>query len=178
MKSEKDIFDHIKAKKVEMPSADYFKNLTEAVLEKEQPKIIPMHKRPVVWIGAIAAAIVISLLVMNISNSTEIIEGDANPLLTLNDVSSDDLVSYIEDNIEDFDTDLIVEMIPENSLDEVEMFKEVELPFDDIAGIENINSNSSGSTMEIENLDDQDILDYFNEEGIDLEDFEDEDPFI
>ncbi|MDG1658352.1 MAG: hypothetical protein P8H56_07205, partial [Crocinitomicaceae bacterium] len=80
--------------------------------------------------------------------------------------------------IEDFDTDLIVEMIPENSLDEVEMFEEVKLPLDDIAGIENINSNSSGSTMEIENLDDQDILDYFNEEGIDLEDFEDEDPFI
>ncbi len=176
MEKEKDIFDYIKAKKVDLPSVDYFKNLAATVIEKQRPKIIPMYKRPTTWFGAVAAVLIVVLLVTNISESSEITQGSTDPLLALNDLSSDDLISYIDNNIDDFDTDMIAEMIPENLLEDIELFDEVDIQVDDAISVNK--STLNAPTIEINELNDQDILDYFNDEGFDLEDFEDENPFI
>lgn len=174
MEKEKDIFDHIKARKVDLPSADYFKNLADTVIEKQRPKIIPLYKRPMTWVGAAAAVIIIALLVTNISGSNETTHNSTDPLLALNDISSDELISYIDNNIDDFETELIAEMIPESELEDIELFVDIEPIANDIA----LTNEITNSVIEIDELEDQDILEYFNDEGIDFEDLQDEDSFI
>ncbi|MFT5858646.1 MAG: hypothetical protein ACI865_000734 [Flavobacteriaceae bacterium] len=171
MDKEKDIFDHIKVRKIDVPSADYFKNLSDAVIEKQRPEIIPLYKRPLSWVSAAAAIIVVALLVTNMSESA-ISNGVSDPLLALNEFSSEELIAYIDSNIDDFDTELIAEMIPERDLATVEIFDEIE------ALIIEEETQEAIMPVSIEALEDQDILDYFNEEGLDLEDFEDDDIYI
>lgn len=171
MDKEKDIFDNIKVRKIDVPSADYFKNLSEVVLEKQRPKIVPFYKRPLSWAGAAAAIIVIALLVTNMSQSP-VSTGNSDPLLALNEFSSEELMNYIDSNIDDFDTDLIAEMIAEGDLATTEIFDAIEDP------IVEQEMKESKVPVSIDTLDDQDILDYFNDEGFDLDILEDEDTFI
>jgi hypothetical protein len=168
MKNEKDIFDHLKVRKIEMPNAAYFENLAQVVIEKQRPKIVQLYKRPMTWISAAAAIAIVVLLVTNISKTS--IES-VDPLLALNEISTDDLMRYIDNNIEDFDTDMIAEMIPTNDLESSTLFEEIEI-------LEAEPVKKVAAPISLDKLDQQDILDYFIEEGIDLEEFEDDDSFI
>ncbi|MFT5780575.1 MAG: hypothetical protein ACI837_003538 [Crocinitomicaceae bacterium] len=168
MEKEKDIFDHLKVRKIEVPDAAYFENLTKMVIDKQRPKIIPMYKRPMAWIGAAAAVAIVALLVTNISESP--IES-SDPLLALNEFSADDLMSYVDDHIDEFDTEMISDMIPSSDLESSDIFDEIEAPI--VEPVKQVKAPIS-----LDKIDDQDILDYFDDEGIDLEDFEDDDSFI
>jgi hypothetical protein len=181
MEEKNDIFDHLKPRKTEIPDASYFEALANSVIEsqqekpaepKKEAKIIPLYKRPVVWLGAVAAIFIAGILIVNFSKSTET---DSDPLLALNEVSSEDVYSYIDENIEDFETELIVEAMQESDLDEMS-FTAVETEVPEPAPEEM--DVAATEPIFFDEIDSEDILDYFNEEGIDSEDFEDEDSFI
>ena len=59
MNEEKDIFDFIEKRKVETPDKAYFDDLAQRVIDSQKTKIIPFYKRPIVWIGSAAAAVLI-----------------------------------------------------------------------------------------------------------------------
>ena len=48
-------------RKVDMPVKAYFDNLAQSVIDSQKTKIIPLYKRPITWISA-AAAVVLVLL--------------------------------------------------------------------------------------------------------------------
>ncbi|MFK7784036.1 MAG: hypothetical protein AB8B56_02910 [Crocinitomicaceae bacterium] len=180
MEEKNDIFDHLKPGKTPVPDASYFEALANSVIESQQEnkpetqketKIIPLYKRPVVWIGAAAAIFIAGILIMNFDRTTET---DSDPILALTEVSSSDVYDYIDENIEDFETDLIVEALSDSDVEEMS-FTDVEIsePTPEETDI------AIAEPISFDEIDSDDILDYFNEEGIDSEDFdEDEDSFI
>ncbi len=171
MEEKNDIFDHLKPRKTPIPDASYFESMAESVIasQKKTP-IIPLYKRPIVWISAVAAVFIAGILVVNFSTSAE---NNFHPLLALNDVSSDELYTYIDENIDDFETDLIVEALAESKIDQMNFIQPE--PTEQVEATSEITSPESISFEEINS---SDILDYFNDEGIDSEDFEDENSFI
>ncbi|MDG1333118.1 MAG: hypothetical protein P8P74_12365 [Crocinitomicaceae bacterium] len=178
MEEKNDIFDHLKPRKTPIPDASYFEALANSVIESQkekapaapkETKIIPLYKRPSLWIGAVAAVFIAGILIINFNETTEI---DSDPLLALNDVSSNDVYEYIDENIEDFETDLIVEALNESTVNEMS-FVEPETTESAPEETKIITSEP----VSFDQIDSDDILDYFNEEGIDSEDFED-DSFI
>ena len=179
MEEKNDIFDHLKPRKTPVPDASYFEALANSVIdsqkEKEavtpkETKIIPLYKRPSLWIGAVAAVFIAGILIVNFNKTTEV---NSDPLLALNDVSSSDVYNYIDENIEDFETDLIVEALNESTVDDMSF---VEAETAESAPEET--DIATSEPISFDDIDSDDILDYFNEEGIDSEDFEDEDSFI
>ncbi|PHR26142.1 MAG: hypothetical protein COA38_15515 [Fluviicola sp.] len=170
MEEKNDIFDHLKPRKTPIPDASYFESMAKSVIESQKAPIIPLYKRPVVWISAVAAIFIAGIMIVNFSTTSDI---NSDPLLALNDVSSDELYAYIDENIDDFETDLIVEALNESSVDEMN-FIEPE-PAEQIeVKAEKINPEP----ISFDEVDSKDILDYFNEEGIDSDEFEDDDSFI
>lgn len=181
MEEKNDIFDHLKTRKTPIPDASYFEALANSVIdsqkEKEstapkETKIIPLYKRPALWIGAVAAIFIAGILMINFGNTTMT---DSDPMLALNDVSSNEVYNYIDENIDDFDTDLIVEAMNESIVDEIsftEDEKEKSEPTSEKTEV------VATEPISFDEIDANDILEYFNEEGIDSEDLEDEDLFI
>jgi hypothetical protein len=162
MEENKDIFDYLKVNKIGGPDASYFENLANSVIEKSQSNtpIIPLYRKPITWISAAAASIAILLLV-NLFNQPD---EPGNVLLALNDIPSNEIEAYVSENIDDFDTELIVEYIDEESLitQEKEDKQEIEVE----------------KTIDFEEITAKDILDYFDHEEIELEELQDEESFI
>lgn len=161
MKDNKDILDHIKVIEVETPKAEYFEKLAHQISQKKT-KIVPMYRKPLFW-TAIAAAIVVSILIFKPQSS--IVEKDV--LVALNEIPDTSIEEYILDNIEEFDTDLIVDYVNEEQL-EVDPI----LTIQEESAIE-----QSSPTINFENVDLEDIIDYFDANSIDYTDI-DEDSFI
>ena len=171
MEEKNDIFDHLKPRETPIPDASYFEAMANSVIasQKKTP-IIPLYKRPIVWISAVAAVFIAGILVVNLSATSET---NSDPLLALNDLSSDELYTYIDKNIDDFETDLIIEALNETSVDEMNFIEP-----EKIEKIEVTSEKPLPEPISFDEIDSKDILDYFNEEGIDSDDFEDEDSFI
>jgi hypothetical protein len=170
MNEEKDIFDFIEKRKVDMPDKAYFDKLAQGVIDSQKTKIIPLYKRPITWIGAAAAAIVLVLLVTKFNISGQ----DPNPAPSLsnqfNDISKEELLAYVDENIDEFDIELISEFVPTDELNakyealENRMSEELEVhPLE---------------TITLENITKEEILEYLNDEDFDFSDLEDEDSFI
>ena len=154
MKEQKDIFNYLNKKDSSTPDASYFENMADNIIAKETKKttVIPLFKKPSSW--AISAAASIAILVfLNFPGSK-----NNNVLLSLNDISTSEIESYIDHNIADFDSDLISEFISEEKFEEtaLEELKEIEI----IEAVE--------STIELDNINSDEILDYFNTEEIDI----------
>ena len=170
MEEKNDIFDHLKPRKTPIPDASYFESMAKSVIESQKAPIIPLYKRPVVWISAVAAIFIAGIMIVNFSTTSDI---NSDPLLALNDVSSDELYAYIDENIDDFETDLIVEALNESSVDEMNFIEP-----EPVEQIETKVEKISPEPISFDEVDSKDILDYFNEEGIDSDEFEDDDSFI
>ena len=89
--------------------------------------------------------------------------------------SNTEVYNYIDENIDDFETDLIVEAMNESSVDELTF---VEPEEDEPTPSETSSETTTVETISFDDIDAEDILNYFNEEGINSEDFEDDDSFI
>ena len=170
MEEKNDIFDHLKPRKTPIPDASYFESMAKSVIESQKAPIIPLYKRPVAWISAVAAIFIAGIMIVNFSTTSDI---NSDPLLALNDVSSDELYAYIDENIDDFETDLIVEALNESSVDEMNFIEP-----EPVEQIEVKAEKINPEPISFDEVDSKDILDYFNEEGIDSDEFEDDDSFI
>jgi hypothetical protein len=94
---------------------------------------------------------------------------DGDVLLALNDIPTDDIRAYVEDNIEDFDTDLIAEFVDEKQIEDEEL-----LPIE----IEEDNTIAISEPINLDDLDENEILKYFDEEEIDIIDLMEDESFI
>lgn len=181
MKEEKDIFDYIQPRKTEVPNADYFKQLTQKVVEEQKSdetskpgKVIPLYKRPVTWIG-VAAAAVVTFLVINVNQGGPEGSGD---LLAMSDISSEEAYQYVDEHLDEFDTELLLEAIPASDL---EPHEETDPPEkkEEEKKEEKTETTPSTEKISLEDIDTEDILRYLEEQGIDPEELEeDEDEFI
>ncbi|MGB0915385.1 MAG: hypothetical protein ACPGVI_04890 [Crocinitomicaceae bacterium] len=165
MKNEKDIFDFIKSVKTEEPSAEYFNNLADKIIADNKTKVIPLHKKPFFWLSSAAAIAIVLFSVIKFNNATEI---ESPTLLAFNEVDNVEIFQYIDENIEEFDTELIAELIPESKL---EVTKSVQPD----TGTEEIQESSS--VVSLDEITNEEILEYLNDEEIELSDLE-EDLFI
>ena len=164
MNEEKDIFDFIEKRKVDVPDKAYFENLTQKIVSSQKTRVIPFYKQPITWIGA-AAAVALIFMVVRFESPQEVVE--PNVLVALDDIPREDILAYVEDNIEDFDIDLISEYIPKSALES----KRIEIENEEVDG------DPAIETISFDDITTDDILDYFEDEDIDFSDLDD-DSFI
>ena len=161
MDQEKNIFDHLKAKDNFTPDASYFEQLADKVIEQKRPetKIIPLYKKPLIWIVATAASVAFILMMNTTSTSNDSV------LLAFNEISTDEIQVYIEQNIDEFETSLLTEYISTEELQQNEpnITEEVKVT---------INQNEI-TPIDFETIEQDDILKYFEDEEIDIHDLDD-----
>lgn len=164
MDKQNNIFDHLKVNNTQIPNKEYFEQLTNNVIESQRVKVIPIYKKPVTWLSMAAASVgVLFLLGIFKSNPQE-----TNALLALNNVPVIEIEAYIYNNINDFDTDAIINLIEEENIEAKEE-KESETITE---------TTISEKPISLDNIEKEDILEYFELEGIDLEDLGDDESFI
>jgi len=168
MNEEKDIFDFIEKRKVNTPDKAYFDNLTQSVLDSQRTKVIPLYKRPISWLSVAAAAVLV-LFVVNFNAPDEITES-TDWETAMNDISREELLAYVEENIDEFDIELIAEFVPADELNT----KYVELE-NQMSTEEEVDPIES---ITFESVTKEEILEYLEDEDLDFSDLEDEDSFI
>jgi len=161
MKENEDIFDHLKKRKIETPSKDYFDALAASVIEQEskETKVIPIGRKIFYWSTAAAAILVVGFFLFNIPRQTQ-----TNILAQLDDVSTEELILYVYENIDDFDTEQLGETLSDEEIDELD--EELSIEMLDISYVE------SSESISFDDIDEQEILDYLELEDIDLDELE------
>ena len=159
MATKKDIFDYLKPRKKIVPGQSYFDQLAANVLETEKVKVVPLYRKPIVWLSSAAAAIAIVMLV-NIKTE---IPNLVNPMIALNEISSAELFTYINDNIEDFDTEMLSEIIPSDNIEEIDLIATDKIVVDEL---------SSETDLNFDAIQQEEILEYILNEEIDIYDIE------
>jgi len=167
MQKQKDIFEYLEVRKSKTPDKAYFEQMAIDVLSQHSVKIVPIYRRPIAVLSAVAAAVILVFVLINF-NSTENIE--TNPLTALNDLPSQDLISYVDENIDDFDSELIAEYIPIDNI-------ETDYPIEVIDEYE-ISNQDLSEAISFENVSNDDILEYLENEEIDIYDLEDDEIII
>ena len=153
MKTKEDIFDHLNRKEIPTPDTNYFDQLAKDVVSTQKPKIIPLYRKPIAWIGT-AAAVIALVFLLNPRANTEL-----DVLLALNDIPTEDVFSYIDENIDEFDTDLISEILEEENIGPIEFMGEEITPA----------FNGESENLNLEDIDTEEILEYLENEAIDFD---------
>ena len=161
MKENEDIFDHLKKRKIETPSKDYFDALAASVIKQElkETKVIPIGRKILYRSTAAAAILLIRLFLFNTPDQQE-----RNILAQLDDVSTEELISYVDENIDDFDSEQLGETLSDEEIDKLD--EELSIEMLDISYVE------SSESISFDDVDEQDILDYLELEDIDLDELE------
>jgi hypothetical protein len=159
MEEQKDIFDYLKPQKIETPEQGYFDQLAKNVIDSQMPKIVPLYKKPIFWLSS-AAAVIAIVVVFNFDNSPE---ESNNVLLALNDIPQQDVYAYIDENIDDFDEELLAEFIEVNTIEAVDFTPEVK---------SNPVETVSDPALNFDDIDTEDILEYLRNEEIDIYDLD------
>lgn len=150
-----------------MPDAGYFEQLANNVIDqREKGKIIPLYKRPSVWLTSAAAIFLATLMVVNIGEQPN----EQDVLFSMNDLQQDEILSYVDENIDEFDTEMICEVIHEDSLEVTNMIEE-----DITEQTANDNTVDVSADLNFDDIDMNDILDYLDNEGIDPDELNDDD---
>ena len=82
----------------------------------------------------------------------------------LNDIPRETILEYVTENIDDYEIDEITEVIPDQTIQDIEVFQPITI--------------QSESNLSFENISNEEILDYLLEEGIDLEDMNESELFF
>lgn len=169
MKDEKDIFDFLEKRTPEIPDASYFENLAKKVsseaAEKPKAKVIPLHRRPIVWIAGTAAAI---LIVFFLGGEKE---GILTPdTIEFEDLSRAEILAYVDENIDDFEEEMLAEFISAKKLNP----KEITDDFQNSEAKKSEPKKNTELSNSLESVSTEDILEYLDEEEIDLMDLEDD----
>jgi hypothetical protein len=129
-----------------------------------------MWRKPVIWItsaAAVSALIIFSTQFSKPQNETDI-------LLALNEISNEEIFSYIDENIEEFDTELIASFVNEN--DESISFA-TEPNYTDSTQVKK-DPKTNDTNIIPESIDRDAILDYLEDQEINLDELSDDESFI
>lgn len=180
MEEEKDIFDFIEKRPIETPDPSYFKDLADKVLadtsvsstgsgqagsatvEEPQAKIIPLYKRPLTWVSGVAAAVLVAFLMLPQASGRI---GQLDGMTSLNQPSKDEVLAYVNDNIDDFDEELLVEFIAAKSLGTAPVIIDESEPEEEEVLETIIESETNDLQESLKNISDEEILEYLELEG-------------
>ena len=160
MENPNNIFDQIRKRKITVPENAYFDAMADSIISQQAPKIIPLYKKPLVWISS-AAAVALIAITIQLSTSAE---ESMNLQTALNDIPRETILEYVTENIDDYEIDEITEVIPDQTIQDIEVFQPITI--------------QSESNLSFENISNEEILDYLLEEGIDLEDMNESELFF
>ena len=160
MENPNNIFDQIQKRKITVPENAYFNAMADSIISQQAPKIIPLYKKPLVWISS-AAAVALIAITIQLSTSAE---ESMNLQTALNDIPRETILEYVTENIDDYEIDEITEVIPDQTIQDIEVFQPITI--------------QSESNLSFENISNEEILDYLLEEGIDLEDMNESEIFF
>ena len=167
MEKEKNIVDFLKPRERESLDNAYFENLAASIVSAhpkvETKKIIPLYKKTTFWISSIAA-VFIGLIALNTFTSSP------EKTYNFNSVSHSELMAYVEDNIDEFDQDLLVKYIPVESPTKIKAKELIEQK----TATEKVQVNSKSKTVLFDDLQKEDILNYLDSEELSVDDLEPE----
>jgi hypothetical protein len=167
MEKEKNIVDFLKPRERETIDNAYFDNLAASIVSAhpkvETKKIIPLYKKTTFWISSIAA-VFIGLIALKTFTTT------SEKTYNFNSVSHSELMAYVEDNIDEFDQDLLVKYIPIESPTKLKSKEIIEQK----TSIKNVQVKSKSSTVLFDDLQKEDILNYLDSEELSIDDLEPE----
>lgn len=166
------IIDELKHNQAPLPDNAFFEQLKADVLKKmetEKPeqsaKVIPLYRK--MWfIGAVAAGMALLLTIPVLFKSEEP-QQMQQAEVSWDDVSREEMLAYIDDNIADFDEELLAQ-----HLDSIPHSKAA-VSITNSTGNALKKAKSKKEKQEknlFENIDKEDILEYLDEEAIDLDD--------
>ena len=170
MNENNNILDHLKSRPVQTPDASYFEQLANhAIGQQNKAKVIPLYKRPSVWLASAAAIFLATLMIINLGEQPT----KQDVLLSMNDLQQDEIFMYVDENIDEFDTEMICEVIHEDSLEVTDLIE------NDITGTPvDIEAVEVSSELNFDDIDVNDILEYLNDEGIDPDELNDDTDYL
>lgn len=160
MKEQEDIFNFLQKRKIETPTKDYFDGLVDQILEKESnTKVISIQRKVLVWTTSVAAVLLVAFLLINGSpdQSTDV-------FAELDNISTEELLAYMDDNIDEFETELIVENLTDEEVDELDEIITSELT--EVTYLE------TKEEISFEEVSPSELDDYLDLEDLDLDDLE------
>jgi hypothetical protein len=164
MQEDKDIFKNIQPKKRVEIDDSYFDNLTSNIIVNSgisHPKIVQsVFKRKVFWVASVAAIFIVILI-------TRSIDYKASNDLSFKSVSKSELFAYVDNNIEDFDTEILSNYCKEDPTDSLKLKTTI------IQEIAPVLTNENIEEM-FEGLNEEDILKYFEKNSIEVEEIEED----
>lgn len=141
MNQKEDLFNELKSRKIDSPDAEYFNNMSQSIIDANSKNIFSRKK--IYSIVAIAASIALLFLVYpnSVTKPTEF------------QIDSVQLSNYIDNNIDDFSEELIIECLEST-----------------IVSFDNGNETIDDLEITLETIDNDIIFDYLIEEDFDTDD--------
>ncbi|WP_341901010.1 hypothetical protein [Fluviicola taffensis] len=164
----KHIIDDLELTPIQLPSDSYFEELKKSILKeigndglkkKEEPRIISMYKRWYVW-GS-AAAILAFAILLSWNNTHTPTESES---INLSSVSNEEIYDYLNENIEDLDSETIAVHLSDEAVAQNEDQTSEKEP------VQATEDFSSKSTL-LDHVEDQEILDYLKDESGELDEY-------
>ncbi|MES2588532.1 MAG: hypothetical protein V4622_06080 [Bacteroidota bacterium] len=174
MEAKKDIFDFIKAKNKPELGENYFENFSTEFLNKIKTEIPQTKKtkiiRPTFWLLGLAASLLIYFGISNLLNQND----------DFAKVSDSEILAYVEDNIDDFDSESIYKHLEEsNFLGDTTKLRQAQFTQDSLQNVKKMEGNkpkiilpTQSSSELFESLSEEDLYNYLNSEETDLEEIE------
>lgn len=160
MKEEKDILDYLKVNRTDQPDASYFQNLAKEVIKSQEPKVIPMYRKPFFWIGSVAAIFIGFMVMIGFGDN---VTSTDNPLFALNDVSSEEIIQYVDEHIEEFEIEEIASILSTEALETTESYE-----LAPVVEEKKEEAQINEPTVDMKEIDSDEILEYLDNEGIEL----------
>lgn len=151
MENPNNIFDQVQKRNIHVPEKAYFDGLADSILDQQSKKIVPLYKKPLLWISSAAAAAIV-LLTIQLSTSTK---ESQNWQSAMNEISQESILAYVNENIEDFEIDDITEQISPETVEEMVVIQPVNI--------------QSESNLSFEDISNDEIMEYLMNEDLELE---------
>ena len=103
----------------------YFGSLADEVLQRAAAPVPVRRLRPMVWLPALAAALALAVVAVVWFYGRQEVGAPAAAAVTLEEVSTEEILAYVESNLDDFELQLLLE---ESGLEEV-------TPLDTLPGV-------------------------------------------
>ena len=148
-----------KTKRPELPS-NYFDALSSKMMDhaKQHPKAkkISIYRKPIFWFGSVAASLLLIIGINSIWNTTN--------QLSFSSLNQEEVLAYVEENIDDFDEELIIEVMNETTFVSDTTKKVKSNPTS--------TNSKSKEPVSFETLTSEEILEYLNENELSIEELE------
>jgi len=166
--NEQHIIDELNKGITPLPSDDYFAQLHANIFSQIEtsvpPKIIPLYKKNWFLLSTAASiTLIISLALFQGNEPTEKVVAEVD----WNSVSREEVLAYVDNNIDDFETEELIK-----HLDSIPHWEHAIAPEsnNDLSQIKEKTSNSTENDELFKDIDKEEILRYLEDEYIELDD--------